>query len=62
MTNLNIVSKFVNRDLFTISNEKDGKKFIPKFEVGKDYCNEKITNFKLWYRKYKFNKEYISKV
>ena len=31
----NIVSKFVNRDLFTISNEKDGKKFIPKFEVGK---------------------------
>ncbi len=31
----NIVSKFVNRDLFTISNKKDGKKFIPKFDVGK---------------------------
>ncbi len=30
----NTVSKFVNRDLFTINNKKDGKKFIPKFKVG----------------------------
>jgi len=28
------VSKFVNKDLFTISNKKNGKKYLPKFKVG----------------------------
>jgi len=31
----NNVSRFVNRDLFTLNNKKTGKKFIPKFNVGK---------------------------
>ena len=30
-----VVSKFVNRDLFTINNKKSRKKFLPKFKVGK---------------------------
>ena len=30
-----VVSKFVNRDLFTINNKKNEKKFLPKFKVGK---------------------------
>ena len=28
------VSKFVNRDLFTINNKNTGKKYLPKFKVG----------------------------
>ena len=30
----NIVSNFVNGDLFTINNKSTGKKFLPKFKVG----------------------------
>jgi len=32
---LHITPSASNRDLFTINNKKNGKKFLPKFKVGK---------------------------